>query len=84
MVIKGLGRRLGALTIELAEPRLTLALDSDRTPLKPEKVLALINRKGSPYRLTPDMRLQRQFSAPEAADRTRAAKRCLLELLECA
>jgi transcription-repair coupling factor (superfamily II helicase) len=84
MVIKGYGRRLGALSIDLGADRLVLALDSDATPLKPEKVLALINKKGSPYRLTPDMRLLRAFAEPEKKDVVTAAKRCLLELVECA
>jgi len=83
MVVKSYARWLGAVSLDLSESRLTLALDSENTPLKPEKVLALINKKGSPYRLTPDMRLQRSF-APGEKDRLVAAKRCLLELRECA
>jgi transcription-repair coupling factor (superfamily II helicase) len=84
MVVKGYARRLGALSIELGSDRLVLALDSDATPLKPEKVLGLINKKGSPYRLTPDMRLLRAFAEGEKKDVMTAAKRCLLELVECA
>jgi transcription-repair coupling factor (superfamily II helicase) len=84
MVVKAYGRRLGAQTIDLSRDRLVLALDSDVTPLKPDKVLALINKKGSPYRLTPDMRLLRHFADGEKQDLTAAAKRCLLELVECA
>jgi transcription-repair coupling factor (superfamily II helicase) len=83
MVVKAYARRLGAVSLDLSESRLVLALDSEATPLKPDKVLALINKKGSPYRLTPDMRLQRSFGAGEK-DRLTAAKRCLLELRECA
>jgi transcription-repair coupling factor (superfamily II helicase) len=81
MVIKSYGRRVGAQTIDLAEPRLTLALDAEATPLAPEKVLALVNKKGSPWRLTPDMRLLRTFSEPEKKMRVEAAKRALEELL---
>ncbi|MBI4512116.1 MAG: transcription-repair coupling factor [Deltaproteobacteria bacterium] len=84
MIVKAYGRRLGAQSIELAEQRLVLALDSQVTPLKPEKVLALINKPKSPYRLTPDMRLVRTFTGGEHGDRIRAAKRCLLELMDCA
>jgi transcription-repair coupling factor (superfamily II helicase) len=84
MVVKAYGRRLGAVSIDLSEARLVLALDSDATPLKPEKVLTLVNRKSSPYRLTPDMRLLRQFAEGERKDPVASAKRCLLELLECA
>jgi transcription-repair coupling factor (superfamily II helicase) len=84
MVVKAYGRRLGAMTIDLSADKLVLALDSEATPLVPEKVLALINKKGSPYRLTPDMRLMRAFGEAERKDRLRAAKRSLLELMECA
>jgi transcription-repair coupling factor (superfamily II helicase) len=83
MVVKAYARHLGAVSLDISETRLTMALDSDTTPLKPEKVLALINKKGSPYRLTPDMRLQRTFASGEK-DRLTAAKRSLLELRECA
>jgi transcription-repair coupling factor (superfamily II helicase) len=81
MLVKAHGRQLGAVTIDLTADKLVLALDSATTPLKPEKVLALINKKNSPYRLTPDMRLSRAFVESEKADRVRAAKRTLLELI---
>jgi transcription-repair coupling factor (superfamily II helicase) len=84
MVVKAYARRLGAVSVDLRDNRLVLALDSEATPLKPDKVLALVNKKGSPYKLTPDMRLQRTFSGGEDKDRLAAAKRCLLELRECA
>jgi transcription-repair coupling factor (superfamily II helicase) len=84
MVIKAYARRMGALTIDLTSERMALALDSSVTTLKPEKVLALINKPKSPWRLTPDMRLLRAFAAGEKADRLGAAKRSLLELLGCA
>jgi transcription-repair coupling factor (superfamily II helicase) len=84
MLVKAAGRRLGAVTIDLTAERLSLALDSQATPLKPEKVLALVNRKKSPFRLTPDMRLQKTFDESERKDRVRAALRALLELTECA
>ncbi len=81
MLVKAHGRKLGAVTIDLTADKLVLALDSGTTPLKPEKVLALINKRNSPYRLTPDMRLSRAFVDGEKADRVRAAKRTLLELI---
>jgi transcription-repair coupling factor (superfamily II helicase) len=81
MLVKAHGRQLGAVTIDLTADKLVLALDSATTPLKPEKVLALINKKNSPYRLTPDMRLSRAFVESEKTDRVRAAKRTLLELI---
>jgi transcription-repair coupling factor (superfamily II helicase) len=83
MLVKAHGRRLGAVTIDLTAERLALALDSAVTPLKPERVLQLVNKRSSPYRLTPDMRLVRSFTAAEQNDRVRAALRALLELAEC-
>jgi transcription-repair coupling factor (superfamily II helicase) len=79
MIVKALGRRLAAVSIDLTADRLSLALDS-QTPLKPDKVLALVNKRGSPFRVTPDMRLVRTFNQPEKNDRLRAARRALLEL----
>jgi transcription-repair coupling factor (superfamily II helicase) len=84
MVVKALGKRLGAQTIEISADKLALALDEKRTPLQPAKVLSLIQKKGSPYRLTPDMRLVRAFSAPEREQRLASVRRTLLELCECA
>jgi transcription-repair coupling factor (superfamily II helicase) len=84
MLIKAYGRRAGAVSIDLTAERLTLGLDSSATPLKPEKVLTLVNKKKSAYKLTPDMRLVRTFAEGERADRVQAAKRSLLELLDCA
>jgi len=81
MLVKAHGRQLGAVSIDLTADKLVLALDSATTPLKPDKVLALINKPKSPYRLTPDMRLSRAFVEGEKADRVRAAKRTLLELI---
>jgi len=64
MIVKGLGRRLGARAIELTEVRLGLSL-ADDTPLEPAAVMRLVNAKNSPWKLTPDMRLQRTFVAGE-------------------
>ncbi|MBI2896496.1 MAG: transcription-repair coupling factor, partial [Deltaproteobacteria bacterium] len=61
MVIKVRLRRLRALGIEASGERVTLHLRED-TPLGPAKVLELVNRPGSTYRLTPDMRLVRRFA----------------------
>jgi transcription-repair coupling factor (superfamily II helicase) len=83
MIIKAYGRRLGATSVELTKDKLALALDAT-TPLKPEKVLKLVQRPKSPYRLTPDMRLVRALGEGEKVDRLATAKRCLLELMECA
>jgi transcription-repair coupling factor (superfamily II helicase) len=80
MIVKGLGRRLAATAIELSESRLALAL-ADDTSLSPEKVMALVNKKRSPWRLTPDMRLSRSFSESEREGRLKLARGLLEELL---
>jgi transcription-repair coupling factor (superfamily II helicase) len=82
MVLKSLARRLRAQSLELVRTRLTLALAED-TPLVPARVMALVRAPGSPYRLTPDMRLTRSFSAAEQKAPAEAARRALLELLAC-
>ncbi|HEU4404978.1 MAG TPA: transcription-repair coupling factor [Polyangiaceae bacterium] len=63
MRIKTELRRLRALGLEASARSVTLHLRED-TPLDPAKVMALVQKKGSPYKLTPDMRLTRRF--PEA------------------
>jgi transcription-repair coupling factor (superfamily II helicase) len=83
MVLKALARRIGAQSLELARTRLSVAL-ADDTPLRPERVLALVEGSGSLYRLTPDMRLTRAFNAAEQKAPAEAARRCLLELVACA
>lgn len=83
MVIKALARRLRAASVELTPVRLTLALAED-TPLRPDRVMALVRAPKSLYRLTSDMRLSRALSAAEAKAPAEAAKATLLELLACA
>lgn len=83
MVIKSQARRLRAISLELNPVRLVLALSED-TPLEPGKVMRLIQESGSPYRLTPDMRLVRQFSKPEQERPVDTAKAALMELIGCA
>jgi transcription-repair coupling factor (superfamily II helicase) len=83
MVLKALARGIGAQSLELARTRLSLALAED-TPLRPEKVLKLVEAPGSRYRLTPDMRLLRSLDAAEQKAPAEVAKRCLLELTACA
>jgi transcription-repair coupling factor (superfamily II helicase) len=56
MVIKGLASRLGVTVVDLAGGRLSLTL-SEATPLTPEQVIGLVERRGSSFRLTPEMRL---------------------------
>jgi transcription-repair coupling factor (superfamily II helicase) len=83
MVLKGYASKLRAQSLELTASRLALAL-GDQTPLSPERVTALIKARGSAYRLTPDMRLLRVFSAPEQKAPLQTARGVLLELLACA
>jgi transcription-repair coupling factor (superfamily II helicase) len=83
MIVKGIGRRLGARAIELSEVRLGLALGDD-TPLDPAQVMKLVNAKNSPWKLTPDMRLSRGFSGAERETRLPLAKKLLGELLSAA
>ena len=52
------------------------------TPLKPDHVLRLVNKKGTPWRLTPDMRLVRNWSEPEREGRLALAGKLLEGLLE--
>jgi hypothetical protein len=79
MVLKALARRLKAQSLELTRTRITLALPAD-TPLRPDKVMELVRAPGSLYRLTPDMRLNRQLSPAEQTAPAEAARRALLEL----
>jgi transcription-repair coupling factor (superfamily II helicase) len=80
MIVKGLGRRLGARAIELSEVRLGLLLGDD-TPLQPAAVMRLVSGKTSPWKLTPDMRLSRSFSAQERDERLPLAKKLLEHLV---
>ncbi|HUH01483.1 MAG TPA: transcription-repair coupling factor [Kofleriaceae bacterium] len=73
-------RRVGAQSVDLTNARLSLALAPD-TPLAADRIAELVARRGSGWRLTPDMRLQRQFDPSERNHVPSAARRCLLELL---
>ena len=84
MVLKTLVRPLRAQSLDLTSSQLTLALSMD-TPLGPAKVVELVNKAGSRYRLTPDMRLAYTFAADPGGESPIArARECLLELLACA
>jgi transcription-repair coupling factor (superfamily II helicase) len=83
MGLKTLARRLRAQSVELARGRLTLALAED-TPLEPARVMTLVRESRGNYKLTPDMRLTRVFTAQEQKAPAEAARRCLLELVACA
>ncbi len=83
MVIKSHARRLHAISLEVGPTRLALAL-GETTPLQPAKVMKLIGEQPDRYKLTPDMRLVRQFSKAEREQPVITAKAALMELLACA
>ncbi|HET6150603.1 MAG TPA: transcription-repair coupling factor, partial [Polyangia bacterium] len=82
MVDKTLVRALGALAYELGPTRLVLSLGGD-TRLDPARVLKLVQRKGSRWKLTPDMRLSYNFDDAEREDHLTAARARLIDVKEC-
>jgi transcription-repair coupling factor (superfamily II helicase) len=83
MRIKTELRRLRVLGCEANEKSVTLHLRED-TPLDPAKLTALVTKKGSPYRVTPDMRVTRRMTEHDAvADGLGAADKMLAELSLC-
>jgi transcription-repair coupling factor (superfamily II helicase) len=80
MELKTACRRLGALGVEGTRKAVTIHL-SDRTPLKPEKVLELVTKPKSPYRVTPDMRLRCTTKLGQHSDSIEAADAVVQELL---
>ncbi len=81
MVVKALGRRLQAASIELSETRLALSL-RETTPLRPEQVTALVSPRKSPWRITPDQRLVRLWQGDkEREGRLEIGKALLGDLL---
>ena len=59
MIVKGLGRRLGARRHRADRGAPRRSRSRDDTPLEPAAVMRLVNAKNSPWKLTPDMRLSR-------------------------
>jgi transcription-repair coupling factor (superfamily II helicase) len=83
MRIKTELRRLRALGCEASPRGVTLHLRDD-TPLDPEKLTALVTKKGSPYRVTPDMRVTRRMTENDVvADGLAATDKMLAELSLC-
>ena len=83
MRIKTELRRLRALGCEASPRGVTLHVRED-TPLDPEKLLALVTKKGSPYRVTPDMRVTRRMTEHDVvADGLAATDKMLAELSLC-
>jgi transcription-repair coupling factor (superfamily II helicase) len=81
MQVKALARRLRATALELSETRISIAL-ADDTPLDPRQVMKLVSQKGSLWKLTPDMRLQRAFQGNERERRLESARQLLATLVE--
>ncbi len=81
MRVKALARRLRAVTLELSETRLSLAL-ADDTPLQPAAVMKLVSQRGTHWKLTPDMRLQRAFQGNERERRVEASRELLGALVD--
>jgi transcription-repair coupling factor (superfamily II helicase) len=76
-------RGLKVLGCEASAKGVTLHLRDD-TPLDPAKLAALVSRKKSPYRLTPDGRLTRRALETETpTDGLLLADRMLNEIAEC-
>jgi len=76
-------RKLRALACEATARGVTLHL-ADDTPLDPAKVMTLVQKKGSNYKLSPDMRLSRRTRETEAfASGLEATDKLLAELSAC-
>ncbi len=84
MVVKALARKLRCASLELTESRLGLSLRDD-TPLDALKVAKLVSKPKTPWRLTPDQRLQRSWVGDkERAERLQLARGLLADLLTTA
>lgn len=81
MTLKTELRRLRALGCEATSKSVTLHLRED-TPLDAEKIMDLVRKPKSNYRLTPDMRLTRRFEQ-SAGDGLSNAETLLAELAKC-
>jgi transcription-repair coupling factor (superfamily II helicase) len=83
MRIKTELRRLRVLGCEASARGVTLHLRED-TPVDPAKLTALVTKKGSPYRVTPDMRVTRKMIEHDAVtDGLGATDKMLAELSLC-
>jgi transcription-repair coupling factor (superfamily II helicase) len=76
-------RKLRALACEATAKGVTLHLRDD-TPLDPAKIMKLVQPKGSPYKLSPDMRLSRRTRDTEVfASGLETTDKLLAELASC-
>ena len=83
MIDKTLVRKIGARGYELGPVRMVLTIGADPR-LDPAKVMKLIQRKDSRWKLSPDMRISYAFTEAEREDRMTAARGRLRDLLACA
>ena len=81
MALKTELRRLRVLGCEANSRVVTLHLRED-TPLDPTKIMGLVGKAKSPWRLTPDMRLSRRFD-DGARDGIGNAEQMLADLAPC-
>ncbi|MBN2575829.1 MAG: transcription-repair coupling factor [Deltaproteobacteria bacterium] len=82
MVDKTLVRSMGARGYELGPARMLLSLGPEPR-LEPAKVMRLVQRKNSLWRLTPDMHLSYAFTEKERGDRMAAARARIREVAAC-
>jgi transcription-repair coupling factor (superfamily II helicase) len=83
MQIKTELRKLRVLGCEASARSVTLHLRED-TPVDPAKLTQLVTKKGSPYRVTPDMRVTRKMTEHDAViDGLGATDKMLVELSHC-
>jgi transcription-repair coupling factor (superfamily II helicase) len=83
MVDKTLVRRMHARGYELGPLRLVLALGAEPR-LDPAKVMRLVQRRDSRWKLTPDMRLSYTFTEVERQNHMAAARARIREVVACA
>jgi transcription-repair coupling factor (superfamily II helicase) len=77
-------RAFRILGVEASDRRVAFHLKDD-TPLDPEKAMGLVATPGSPWRLTPDMKLTRRIDdepGGDAIDRVRETLRAMRGLLK--
>jgi transcription-repair coupling factor (superfamily II helicase) len=79
---KTLVRQTGARAYELTAGRLVLSAGADAR-LDPAKIMRMVQRRGSRWKLSPDMRLSYAFDDEEKRDHLAAARRRLQEVVAC-
>ena len=82
MTDKTLVRRTGARAYELTAGRMVLSAGVD-APLDPAKVMRLVQRKDSRWKLSPNMRLSYALDDEEKRDHLAAARKRLQEVVAC-